>query len=133
MFEAINKTSQTVTAAGAIALGTASVSDSIGRITLASASSIKIASAGKYKVSALFSVSNTTSSAVDDTIALYSGSNELGLPITVTVPATGNSEIVIEKIINVLPASADTSATIQFISSTGATVTGCQVIINKMI
>ena len=132
MLELINKTSQTVSAAGVISLGSTTITDGANRMYATDGNTIVFPYPGKYRISALFNVENTASAVSNVTIELYANGSAIGIPITVTVPeTTGYSEIVIDKTVNIRAAATTSTASVQFITSTGATVTGSLVDVYK--
>lgn len=131
MLEVLNNTQQTVTANGKVVYNTTSISDRANRMVL-NDGNIYLNVPGKYKVTGLFNLYNSTSSAVDVTIQLYSNNNPItGAVYTVTVPATGYTELVIDKIVPVVAVPYGARAMISFRSSTGATITGTTVDVYK--
>lgn len=122
MLELINTTQQTVAASGTINLGSATVVDGANRVVLTD-NAVQINAPGKYSISGLFDLYNSTSSAVDVKIQMYvNGTAISGSEYTITVPATGYSELVIQKILNIIAAPYGNTAKVTFVSSTGATV-----------
>jgi hypothetical protein len=131
MLELINTTQQTVAANGTVGLGSASVLDRANRMVLTDGA-IQINAVGKYSINGLFGLYNSTSAAVDATIQMYANGTAIsGSSYTVTVPATGYTELVIKKTINVAPAPYGNAAKITFVSSTGATVNNTVVDVYK--
>lgn len=122
MLELINITQQTVSASGTVSLGSATVVDGANRVVLTD-NAVQINTPGKYSISGLFDLYNSTSSAVDVKIQMYvNGTAISGSEYTITVPATGYSELVIQKILNIIAAPYGSTAKVTFVSSTGATV-----------
>lgn len=122
MLEVINTTQQTIAANGTVTLGSATVVDGVNRVVL-SDNTIQINNPGKYSISGLFDLYNSTSSAVDVKIQMYvNGTAISGSEYTITVPATGYSELNIQKILNIIAAPYGNTAKVTFVSSTGATV-----------
>lgn len=131
MLEVLNNTQQTVTANGKVVFNTTSISDRANRMVL-NDGNIYLNTPGKYKITGLFNLYNSTSSAVDVTIQLYANNEAVtGTSYTVTVPATGYTELVIDKVIPVVAVPYGTRAMISFRSSTGATVSGTIVDVYK--
>lgn len=122
MLEVINTTQQTVAANGTVTLGSATIVDGVNRVIL-SDNAIQINNPGKYSISGLFDLYNSASSAVDVKIQMYvNGTAINGSEYTITVPATGYSELNIQKILNIIAAPYGNTAKVTFVSSTGATV-----------
>lgn len=122
MLEVINTTQQTVATNGTVTLGSATIVDGVNRVIL-SDNAIQINNPGKYSISGLFDLYNSTSSAVDVKIQMYvNGTAISGSEYTITVPATGYSELNIQKILNIIAAPYGNTAKVTFVSSTGATV-----------
>lgn len=125
MLEVYNSSSQTVSADSAIVFTSTSISDGLNRIQLLNNNTIQLNEVGKYKTQAIFNLYNSTDTATTVTIQIYANGKAIsGSSYTITVPATGYTELVIDKIIKVYPALSGTKATIQFITSTGATIVG---------
>ena len=125
MLEVYSNTSQTVEANSAVTFATTSISDGLNRIQLINNNTIQFNEIGKYKTQAIFNLYNSTDTATTVTLQLYANGTAVnGTSYTVTVPATGYTQVIVNKIIKVLPASYGTKASIQFITSTGATVIG---------
>ena len=133
MLEIINIGSQTVSASGTVSFTSASIIDGAGRIVLSGGNSIQIKTPGKYKVDGIFTVYNSTAAAVTVNLQLYAnGTAVTGTGITVTIPETGYSEVVIDKVIPVIAAVSGNVATLTFVSSTGATITNALVDVVKI-
>lgn len=131
MLEIINTTQQTVSADGVVALGSTTVVDGANRMVL-SDNAIQLNSPGKYAISGLFDLYNSTSSAVDVKIQMYvNGTAISGSEYTITVPATGYSELVIQKVLNIIAAPYGNTAKVTFVSSTGATVNNALIDVYK--
>lgn len=131
MLEIINTTQQTVSASGTVSLGSVSVSDRANRMVFADGA-IQLNTPGKYSINGLFSLYNSTSAATDVSVQMYAnGSAISGSEYTVTVPATGYAELVIQKTINAIVAPFGSTAKVTFVSSTGATVNNAVVDVYK--
>ena len=131
MLELINTTQQTVSANGTVNLGSATISDGANRMVL-NDGAIQINALGKYSINGLFDLYNSTSAAVDATIQMYANGIAInGVAYTVTIPATGYAELVMQKTVNITPAPYGNTAKITFISSTGATVNNAVVDVYK--
>lgn len=127
MLETLNTNSQQVTSGSAVNLGSASITDPANRMALKNGNTIQVNALGKYKISGTFIAYNTDSSPANVTVALYANGEQIGLPMTVTVPeTTGYAEIAVSKVVNIVP-SFGTVATLQFIPGTTVTFTGCLV------
>lgn len=124
MLETINTQSQTVSANGIISLGNTTITDPQNKAYLENSNTVRLSQPGKYCINAIFNLSNSTSSPMTDTISIYNGTSAIGLPITVTVPETGSTALPIQKTVKVYPSYGQSIAEIQFITSTGATVSG---------
>lgn len=131
MLELINTTQQTVSANGTIALGFATISDGANRMVL-NDGAIQINTIGKYSVDGIFNLYNSTSDAVNVTVQMYANGTAInGVASTVTVPATGYTELILHKTVNIAPAPYGNAAKITFVSSTGATVNNSVVDVYK--
>lgn len=129
MLETINTNSQSVSADGVINLGNVSISDNAGRMSLSNSNTVLLNTIGKHKITATFTVTSATTSAI--TIQAYANGSAIGVPITVNVGAGESQEIVIQKIIPVIPALYGNTAKITFASSTGGTISNVLVDVFK--
>lgn len=131
MLEVMNNTQQTIAANGIILLNTVTINDRSNRMNF-SDGAIQLNLPGKYKISGLFGLYNSTSSAVNVTIQMYANGIAIdGALFTVTVPETGYTELVLNKTVNVISAPYGNRAKITFKSSTGVTINNAIVDVYK--
>lgn len=122
MLEVMNKTQQTVAANNIVLLNTVTISDRANRMNFSNGA-IQLNFPGKYNIEGYFGLYNSTSAAVNTTIQMYANGVAIdGASFTVTVPATGYAELILNKTVNVISAPIGNKAKITFISSTGATI-----------
>ena len=118
MLEVMNKTQQTVAANDIVLLNTVTISDRANRMNFSNGA-IQLNFPGKYNIEGYFGLYNSTSAAVNATIQMYANGVAIdGALSTVTVPATGYAELVL----NIISAPIGNKAKITFRSSTGATI-----------
>lgn len=127
MLETINYASQSLVSQEKIAIGSVSIFDTAGAIGISNNDEFRFYKSGKYKIHGIFNVANTDSSAVTATIKMFANGNQIGIPVSTYLVATnGADELVIDKIINVLPSrNGEDVVRISFETVNAFNVTGC--------
>lgn len=127
MLETINYASQSLVSQEKIAIGSVSIFDTTGAIGISNNDEFRFYKSGKYKIHGIFNVTNTDSSAVTATIKMFANGNQIGIPVSTYLVATnGADELVIDKIINVLPSrNSEDVVRISFETVNAFNVTSC--------